>query len=282
MKKILYLILFLLTLSVGIKTVLADVSLDVTPINAQVGDKVNVGVFVSNLPATAKNILLYISDTVVDPKKLEDATAHLKISWPVGQPKYWYLWDTAAAESNPGLHYINAFVVDANNIVVESQTKTYQLAPGPSPTPSGRVSPTNTASPTPTPSSSSVTGNIGDIGTIIFPPTKITSIRGLIVAIIDWLLALAGALAVIAIIYSGIMYITAGGDPTKAEGAKKNLIWAIIGVVVIALALVIVNTVVEVLQGNAAPSPTPTPSVSASTTVSPSPSASPSPSPSPS
>jgi hypothetical protein len=89
----------------------------------------------------------------------------------------------------------------------------------------------------------------GDWGTIIFPSTKISSLTGLVSAIIDWLLVLAGALAVIAIIYSGLMYITSGGDTAKAENAKKNLIWAIIGVVVIALALVIVNTVVNVVGG---------------------------------
>ncbi len=257
MKKILYFILFLFIALVGAKTALAGVQIEVTPINAQVGDKVNVDVFVSDLPATAKKILLYISDTVVDPNKLQDATPHLKTSWPVsGSPNYWYLWDTAAAaESNPGSHYINVFVVDENNVVVLSQTAIYSLAASTSPSPSPSSGGTPTATPsggktvTPTPGSSSAKASFGDIGTIIFPPTKIGSIRDLIVAIIDWLLALAGALAVIAIIYSGLMYITAGGDPTKAENAKKNLIWAIIGVVVIALALVIVNTVVNVLQG---------------------------------
>lgn len=88
-----------------------------------------------------------------------------------------------------------------------------------------------------------------DYGKITFPfANKFNSLAELVGAIIDWLLVFAGALAVIAIIYSGIMYITSSGDPAKAESAKKNLIWAIIGVVVISLALVIVNTVVEVVK----------------------------------
>jgi len=64
---------------------------------------------------------------------------------------------------------------------------------------------------------------------------------GLLIALINWLLEIAGALAVIAIVYSGLMYITSAGVPEKAEKAKKNLIWAIIGLVIIALAILIVS-----------------------------------------
>lgn len=85
-------------------------------------------------------------------------------------------------------------------------------------------------------------------GKIVFPSTKIGSISDLVGAIINWSLGLAGAFAVIAIVYSGIMYITAGGDAEKAANARKNLTWAIIGIVIIMLALVIVNTVIEVIK----------------------------------
>jgi len=88
----------------------------------------------------------------------------------------------------------------------------------------------------------------GEWGKIVFPSTKIGSISDLVGAIISWSLGLAGAFAVIAIVYSGIMYITAGGDAEKAATARKNLTWAIIGIVIIMLALVIVNTVIEVIK----------------------------------
>ncbi|HEY4524634.1 MAG TPA: pilin [Patescibacteria group bacterium] len=84
---------------------------------------------------------------------------------------------------------------------------------------------------------------------IDFPGSRFTDIAGLVQAIINWLLGLGGALAVIAIVYSGIMYITAGDDPTKAETAKKNLVWAVIGVVIILLAYVIINEVARILGG---------------------------------
>ena len=88
----------------------------------------------------------------------------------------------------------------------------------------------------------------GGWGTIVFPSTKITSIGGLIQSIIEWVLTFAGALAVIAIVYSGIMYITAAGDAEKAATARKNLTWAIMGIVFVILALVIVNTIATVVK----------------------------------
>lgn len=40
------------------------------------------------------------------------------------------------------------------------------------------------------------------------------------------------ALALIGLIYSGIMFITAGGDDDKAKKAKQNIIWIITGIVI--------------------------------------------------
>jgi hypothetical protein len=75
-------------------------------------------------------------------------------------------------------------------------------------------------------------------------------IVGLLTRIANWILELAGALAVIAIIYSGLMYITASGVPEKAEKAKKNLIWAIVGLIVIFLSLLIIQWVHGILATN--------------------------------
>ena len=83
--------------------------------------------------------------------------------------------------------------------------------------------------------------------TIKFPKaieeTKFNSLNGVFSEIISILLIVAGGLAVIAILYSGIMYITAGADQAKAETAKKNLVWAIVGLLIISLAYVIIELV---------------------------------------
>lgn len=80
-------------------------------------------------------------------------------------------------------------------------------------------------------------------GPLNLPLSNFTSSDSLAIGILEKLFLFAGILAVIAIIYSGIMYITAGGDTAKADTAKKNLTWAIIGVVIILLAIVIVSLI---------------------------------------
>lgn len=52
-----------------------------------------------------------------------------------------------------------------------------------------------------------------------------------------------GVISIIFIIYGGFRYITSGGDSGKVGNAKNTLIYAVIGLVVVALAQVIVNVV---------------------------------------
>lgn len=80
------------------------------------------------------------------------------------------------------------------------------------------------------------------------PPS--TTLQELFTRIFTWALYIGGAVAVIYIIYGGFSYITAGGDESKAEQAKNTLTFAIIGVVVISLALVIVQWINLWLAGN--------------------------------
>ncbi len=61
----------------------------------------------------------------------------------------------------------------------------------------------------------------------------------------------AGAIAVIMLIVSGIRFTTSGGDSNSVSGAKNALIYAIIGLVVVALAQVIVHFVLNaIISGN--------------------------------
>lgn len=56
---------------------------------------------------------------------------------------------------------------------------------------------------------------------------------------LDW----AGILAVIMIMYGSFLYLTAHGDDSKAETAKKTIIWSIVGLLIIALARILVNVI---------------------------------------
>lgn len=58
-----------------------------------------------------------------------------------------------------------------------------------------------------------------------------------------YLLPIAVALALGAIIYGGVIYITAGGNDEKAAGARKIIGIAVVGIILLVLSLVIINWV---------------------------------------
>lgn len=60
-------------------------------------------------------------------------------------------------------------------------------------------------------------------------------------AAINTILYIAGFIAVVYLVYNGIQYITSAGDPEKAGKAKSGIINAVIGILVIALAIAIAN-----------------------------------------
>lgn len=59
---------------------------------------------------------------------------------------------------------------------------------------------------------------------------------------------IVGIAAVIMIIFGGFKYITSGGDSNNVSGAKNTLIYAIIGLIVVALAQFIVHYVLSTAQ----------------------------------
>lgn len=70
-----------------------------------------------------------------------------------------------------------------------------------------------------------------------------TSIFALVSNVMNWLLGLTGVLAVIAFVISGILYLTAAGDEEQIEKAKTTMMYAIIGLVVAFVGLIVVNAV---------------------------------------
>jgi cytochrome bd-type quinol oxidase subunit 2 len=51
--------------------------------------------------------------------------------------------------------------------------------------------------------------------------------------IIYWFLIICGLVAVLSLIYGGILYVTAAGEAEKAERAKKTITGAIVGIIII-------------------------------------------------
>jgi glucan phosphoethanolaminetransferase (alkaline phosphatase superfamily) len=61
--------------------------------------------------------------------------------------------------------------------------------------------------------------------------------------VVNILLFIAGALAIIYLIYSGILYITAAGNPDAAKKGQQGVLNAVIGLVIIVLAFFIARAV---------------------------------------
>lgn len=62
--------------------------------------------------------------------------------------------------------------------------------------------------------------------------------------IVNTLLYILGAIAVIMIIVGGIMYVTSGGDAGNVKKAKDTILYSVIGLIVAILAFTIINFVV--------------------------------------
>jgi hypothetical protein len=75
-----------------------------------------------------------------------------------------------------------------------------------------------------------------------------TSLNKLVTNIINILSVIVGVVAVIMIIIGGFKYITSGGDSNNTASAKNTIIYAIVGLIIVALAQVIVRFVLAALD----------------------------------
>lgn len=87
-------------------------------------------------------------------------------------------------------------------------------------------------------------------GGVCMPPNNCTGsickaqdLPSLLVTVINILLSLAGAIAVVFIIIGGFWYVTSAGNEEQAEKGRKALINSIIGVVIIILSYAIVTVI---------------------------------------
>lgn len=72
-----------------------------------------------------------------------------------------------------------------------------------------------------------------------------STINTLITQIVNIFSIIVGIISVIMIIYGGFRYVTSGGDSNNVSNAKNTIIYAIIGLVVVALAQFIVQFVLD-------------------------------------
>jgi hypothetical protein len=79
-----------------------------------------------------------------------------------------------------------------------------------------------------------------------------TSARALVLRIVDFFLGFLGLIAVLMIIYGGVLIVTSAGDPEKAKKGKQILMYAAIGIVIILLSFAFVSTVLTAGSGTTA------------------------------
>jgi hypothetical protein len=85
-------------------------------------------------------------------------------------------------------------------------------------------------------------------------PADQPSVNSTIANAINIFSIVVGVISVIMIIIGGLKYITSAGDSGKVSSAKDTILYAVIGLVVVALAQVIVRFVLNtVVQGTPAP-----------------------------
>ncbi len=72
-----------------------------------------------------------------------------------------------------------------------------------------------------------------------------TTVNDIIATVINIFSLVVGVVSVIMIIIGGLKYITSGGDSGNVSGAKNTILYAIVGLVIVALAQIIVKFVLN-------------------------------------
>lgn len=76
-------------------------------------------------------------------------------------------------------------------------------------------------------------------------PKKIGELFGVFDNVFDYIFPLAGLICVVFIIIGGYMWMSAAGDPARIKTAQGTLTWAIIGLIVVLLAVAIIQVVIK-------------------------------------
>ncbi len=84
-------------------------------------------------------------------------------------------------------------------------------------------------------------------GTANCPENTGLSFTQLLSKIINILSLLVGAVAVIMIIVGGFRYVTSAGNDSATAGAKKTILYALVGLIIVAVAQVIVHFVLNTI-----------------------------------
>lgn len=86
-------------------------------------------------------------------------------------------------------------------------------------------------------------GNVGGANCDLGAPD--TSVNKTITTAINVISIIVGVIAVIMIIVGGFRYIASGGKAESVQGAKNTILYALIGLIIVALAQIVVRFVLQ-------------------------------------
>ena len=78
-------------------------------------------------------------------------------------------------------------------------------------------------------------------------PLGTHSVTEIAARIIRYILGLVGVVALVMLIYGGLLWMTSGGRKEQIEKGKNTLVWAIFGLALIFFSYTILNFILEVL-----------------------------------
>ena len=90
-------------------------------------------------------------------------------------------------------------------------------------------------------------GNIGDC----LNENSCANSGDMITSLVQWVIGISGVVAVAFIVIGGISYVTSSGDPSKIKQAKNTILYAVIGLVIVALAEIITAFVSDAIRKSA-------------------------------
>lgn len=84
-----------------------------------------------------------------------------------------------------------------------------------------------------------------DVGGLNLPDADFND---LIMQVVDWLLGFIVIMAVIVLIWGGLVYIGSAGDQDRVMNAKRTVKYALMGLILAGIAFAAVNAIVNTLQ----------------------------------
>jgi type IV secretion system pilin len=71
------------------------------------------------------------------------------------------------------------------------------------------------------------------------------SLRQLVLTMINYFLGFLGILAVIMVIYGGVTYVISAGEDEKMQSAKKIIMYAVIGIIIVLVSFALIRMVIN-------------------------------------